>query len=279
MPASFLVVPEWQGSVSTRAMNGVAGAEAILGDLPSSATQVVEVPVEAGDSLGTGVKRYSTLLRIRERMRGALRDRTGLTVTVGGDCGASLAAVEHAMARTDGDLAVVWLDAHPDLHTPDSSPSGAFNGMVLRAILGDGPEGLRLDGAARVPVHRVVLGGVRAPDPAEERFIAHHQVVSLPVTGLAGPTELIEAVRATGAGSVFVHIDLDVLDPAAIAGLGYPLPFGIAPDTLAATLRGLVAAVPLGGAAIAGFSPASVATAVDDLPIILRLIGALTSAS
>ncbi|RIJ25759.1 arginase family protein, partial [Clavibacter michiganensis subsp. insidiosus] len=58
MPASFVVVPQWQGSGSSRAMRLADGAEAIRGDLPASATHVVDVPVEAGESLGTGVLRY-----------------------------------------------------------------------------------------------------------------------------------------------------------------------------------------------------------------------------
>lgn len=278
MPASFLVVPEWQGSVSTRAMNGVVGAEAIRGDLPSSATSTIDVPVEAGDSLGTGIKRYSALARIREAMRRELGLHAAPVIAVGGGCFTSLPAIEHAMMRSAGDLAVVWLDAHPDLNTPTSSASGAFNGMVLRGVLGEGADGLRLDGDARVPATRVILGGARAPEPSEERYIAHHGIRTLSVTHLEDPASLAEAVRATGAASVFIHVDLDVLDPPSFAGIAYPVPFGVAPTALAAGLRELVGAVPLAGATIAGFSPASASAALDDLPVILRLIAALSSA-
>jgi arginase len=76
---------------------------------------------------------------------------------------------------------------------------------------------------------------------------------------------------------VFVHIDLDVLDPSALAGLSYPMPFGIGAAELASLLRAVVAQFPLAGAAITGFAPASAEAADDDLPTILRLVGALTS--
>lgn len=277
MPATFVVVPMWQGSVSVRAMSHADGAIAILGDLPSSATELVEVPVEAGEALGTGVLRYSTVVRVREltaRVLGHVRD---LAITIGGDCGSSVAAVAHASARTGGDLAVLWLDAHPDLNTPESSPSGGFGGMTLRAITGEGADGLALDESTRISPDRLVLGGIRAIDDEERRFIDEHGVSVLTVEDLSDPTVVIAALEATGASRVFVHVDLDVLDPSALAGLSYPMPFGIAAPELTALLRAVVARFPLAGAAIAGFAPGSLEAATDDLPTILRLVAALTS--
>jgi arginase len=279
MPATFIVVPLWQGSVSARAMSHADGAAAIQGDLPAAATIVVDVPVEAGESLGTGVHRYSTIRRVRERTEAALESVDGLPITIGGDCGASVAAVAQASRRTGGDLAVLWLDAHPDLNTPESSPSGGFGGMTLRAITGEGAEGLALDASTRVAPGRLVIGGARAIDDEERRFIDEHGVQTLTVEDLSDPTMVIAALEATGASQVFVHIDLDVLDPSALAGLSYPMPFGIDAAALVALLREVTARFPLAGAAIAGFAPGSAESASDDLPTILRLVGALASAS
>lgn len=277
MPATFLVVPEWQGSVSSRAMSHADGAFAIHGDLPSSATVLVDVPAEAGDALGTGVQRYSAIRRVRERTAAALRSARGTPIAVGGDCGIALAAVARAAAAHPGEVAVLWLDAHPDLNTPESSPSGAFNGMVLRAITGEGADGLALDGDERVPASRIVLGGVREVDDGEQAFIDAEGMTVLAVDELADPGAAVRALTATGATRVYVHVDLDVLDPSAIAGLSYPLPFGAEPDALVALVREVVAAFPLAGASIAGFAPSSPDAAIDDLPTILRLVGALAS--
>jgi arginase len=277
MPATFVVVPQWQGSVSSRAMSHADGAAAILGDLPAAATILVEVPVEAGDALGTGVARYSALRRVRERTELALAQVPDLAITVGGDCGATLGAVAHASRRSGGDLAVLWLDAHPDLNTPESSPSGGFGGMTLRAIAGDGAEGLALDEETRIAPARLVLGGIRAIDDEERRFIDEHEVAVLTVEDLSDPSMVVAALEDTGASQVFVHVDLDVLDPSALAGLSYPMPFGIETATLVALLRAVVARFQLAGAAIAGFAPSSPEAAEDDLPTILRLVAALTS--
>jgi arginase len=261
------------------------GAEAIRGDLPSSRTRVVAVPVEAGDAQDTGIARFSTLAIVRERIAQLLHDENGddntpgsadWALTVGGDCGVSLAAVEHASLAHPGDLALVWFDAHPDLNTPETSESGGFSGMVLRAISGEGCDRLALDASTAIPLDRVVLAGIRDIDPPEEDLIAERRIPRLFAEDLEASDGLVGAVRDTGAQNVYVHIDLDVLDPAVLAGLANPQPFGLSVESLTAAIAALRAEFPLAGATIAGFAPHSPEAASDDLPTILRIIGALT---
>ncbi|WP_010205050.1 arginase family protein [Salinibacterium sp. PAMC 21357] len=272
MTINYVVVPQWQGSGSSRAMQLVDGAESIRGDLPAASTRTVDVPLEAGDHQGSGVQRLSSLLLVRDRALQAYAADPATHVTIGGDCGVELAAIDHVSASAP---AVVWIDAHPDLHTPATSPSGAFTGMVLRTLLGEGP-------AALVPAHplsadRVILAGVRSADSEEDDYI---QDAGIRLIGAVefSPQALLDAIAATGAESVYLHIDLDVLDPADFAGLSSPVPFGISPTLLTETIRAIVAQYPLAGAGITEFAPASLAHAVDDLPTILRLVGAITSA-
>lgn len=267
----FLVVPQWQGSSSSRAMQLVDGAEAIAGDLPRSATSRVEVPMEAGDALGSRVQRLSTLQRVRAAVEAAVREGEGPAVVIGGDCGVSVGAVAAVAA---GDLAVVWLDGHADLHTPETSPSSAFHGMVLRSILGTGPDGMTLPTGA-IPASRVVLAGSRALDLEEELFVAGEEMRMLPPSAISDHEALAEAVASTGAKRVYVHVDLDVLDPAEITGLGFPEPFGVSAADLVASIRALRARVPLAGASLTEFSPSSPEAAVSDLGTILRIVGAL----
>ncbi|MFS0793296.1 arginase family protein [Microbacterium sp. 1P10AE] len=267
----FVIAPQWQGSSSSRAMQLIDGAEAIAGDLPRAATTTVEVPSEAGDAQGTRVLRASALVRMRERIRDAVAGVTGEhAVTIGGDCGVALGAVSAVAAD---DVAIVWIDAHADLNTPESSPSGAFHGMVLRAILGDGTDLLRL--SPGIPSSRVVLAGTRALDAEEQRYVDEHGIRVITAAELSEPEALADAVAATGASRVYVHLDLDVLDPAEIAGVALPEPFGARATDVAASIRRLRERLPLAGATITEFSPASPAAAVDDLGTILRLIGAL----
>lgn len=263
--ARFLVVPQWQGSPSARAMLLIDGASAITGDLPRGATTVLDIPIEAGESLSTGVHRLSSLQRIRAMIAEHLSPDT---VLIGGDCSITVAALD-AIDRDD--LALVWCDAHPDLHTPDSSPSGAFSGMALRAALGEGEPQLAL--SPGLAPERIVVVGARVVDDAEEAPLAGLRLLG--ADALDDPEALASAVAATGAGRVWVHIDVDVLDPSELTGVSTAAPFGATAAALAASIKALRSRIPLAGATISGFAPRSPLDAVDDLGAILRLVGAV----
>jgi arginase len=281
VPTRFLIVPQWQGSSSSRAMQLMDGAAAIAGDLPASATTTVDIPMEAGESLGSGVHRLSSIAAIRDRTAAALTELAaigdGLVVTIGGDCGAELASVGHAVAsREPGSVALVWLDAHADLNTPETSPSGAFHGMVLRALLGEAPEPLAATGDSVLQPKAVVLAGTRELDDWEAAYVDEAGIRIVSPERLRTPEALIAAVAGTGSDAVYVHVDLDVLDPGAISGVQFPEPFGLAPDELVAAILALRTRFPLAGAGITEFAPRTPDAADDDLPVILRVLGALT---
>lgn len=275
--ASFLVVPQWQGSGSSRAMRLIDGAEAIHGDLPAARTHRVPVPAAAGESLGTGVNRFSSLTAVREATEAELALLEAPVVTIGGDCGVELAAVQHALAaHPDHSIALVWFDAHADLNSPESSPSGAFTGMVVRALLGEAPDGLAATAATRLDPGRLVLAGTRELDDGEAAFIEASGISVVGVAELDDPQQVVEAVAATGATAVYVHIDLDVLDPSAIDGVGSPVPFGVLPERLTDAIRALRARFAFAGAGVTEFAPESPDAAGRDLAVILRVLGALT---
>jgi len=267
----FVIVPQWQGSGSSRAMQLVDGATAIAGDLPRSACTLIDVPMEAGESLGSPVRRLSSLTRVRRQVEEALSSGEGPAVVIGGDCGVALASVG---ATATPATAVLWLDAHADLQSPETSGTGAFHGMVLRAILGDGQPDMVLE-RGLITADRVVLAGTRELEPAEEDYIAGSGLSMLGADALAEPERVVAALEATGASDVYIHVDLDVLDPGHMSGLSHPVPFGASPADLAATIRAVRARMPMVGASLTEFSPPSPAAAVDDLGAILRVIGSL----
>lgn len=250
------------------------GAEAIRGDLPGQSTRLIAVPSGAGSDLGSGVHRLSSIAAVRDELLTALRSATRTPITIGGDCGVELGAIGHAVEA--GRVAVVWLDAHADLNTPATSPSGAFGGMVLRTILGDGPEAV--SPATPLTPDRVILAGVRAIDDAESDAIDTLGIVHLDPRLLTVET-LSAAIIASGAESVYLHIDLDVIDPAEFDCVAAPEPFGISFALLIELIAAARATLPLAGAGITGFAPGSQDAAADDLPSILRIVGALTRAT
>ncbi|WP_181243227.1 arginase family protein [Glaciihabitans tibetensis] len=276
MTVTFMVVPQWQGSGSSRAMRLVEGARSIQTDLPTSRTRAIEIPLEAGDDQGSGVARLSSLQIVRDNQLHELRqissvDPDAWALTIGGDCAVELAAVTHVLS-VEADVAVLWFDAHGDLHTPETSPSGAFHGMVVRTLLGEGNPTLLPETA--LPPDRLVMVGTRALDDAEAAFVDSAGITVLPPD--ASPQSLLDAVAASGATSVYIHIDLDVLDPAEISGVGFPEPFGITAVALVELITAAKQRFRLVGAGITEFAPADAGQILDDQPTILRLIGALT---
>jgi arginase len=253
-------------------MRLVDGSDAILGDLPNANTITVAVPLEAGETQGTGVARFSSIQLVRDRLAMTLSTIEGVAITIGGDCGVELAAVERVADQ--GDLALLWFDAHGDLNTPESSPSSVFNGMVLRTLIGDGEPGLVP--ARPLKPSDVILVGTRELDPPEDAYLAESKIPLLEAADVTAK-KLLAAVSATGATRVYVHIDLDVLDPAEFEGLDSPVPFGLSAAKLVELIRAVKAKYDVVGAGITEFAPTSPENATQDLPTILRIIGALAT--
>lgn len=244
-----LEVAQWQGSGAATAGRLRSGAAWLAELMPEGRRCAVALDSGAGNSRG-GVRNADVLERHLRAVREALAEvpPDDTIVTVGGDCGVDLAPVETALSVFGDRLALVWFDAHADLNTPESSPSGAFHGMVLRALIGDGPEGLRPE--RTLPADRVVLAGARSLDPGERDLVERRGIRHVGVEQLAEPGPLLAAVRATGAEAVYVHIDLDVLDPLVFPAVGTPEPGGLGIDDLLGAVRALTAEFTLAGIAL-----------------------------
>ncbi len=253
----------------------MAGAHRLSALLPAKRRTVVAVDADPAPDRD-GVRRLDALARAQSGTREALDGwGDGALCTVGGDCGVELAPIAHAVGRHGDRLAVVWFDAHPDLNTPDSSPSGAFHGMVLRTLLGQGPAALLPPPAQRLSARRLVLAGVRAVDPAETRFIEAEGIRLLPVAQLGDPSPLVAAVAATGATHVYLHVDLDVLDPGQFTALSVPEPDGLLPARLGAALRALAAEFAVAGLGITEHAPAPAADAARDERVLHEIFDGL----
>ena len=151
---------------------------------------------------------------------------------LGGCCCSHIGAVEGLATRYER-LAVVWIDAHGDLNTPETSPSGDEWGMPLRMIV---------DGGAVDPGD-VALVGARDLDPGEVEFIA--------ASGLHGGADAVERALE-GADAAYVAIDGDGLDPDEIASW-MPVPGGLSVSEAAARLARVRSNTTVAGAGLTGF--------------------------
>jgi arginase len=160
--------------------------------------------------------------------------RRGATpLVLGGDhsLGAgSVAGVATALAEQGKALGLIWLDAHGDLHTPETSGSGNVHGMPVAHLLGHGDprlSGLAKPGPAVRPEH-VVFVGLRDLDPPEQAFIRDSGVRAFTMRDIderglrAVMSDAIE-IATRGTGGLHVSCDADWVDPAEAPGVGTPV--------------------------------------------------------
>jgi arginase len=166
-------------------------------------------------------------------------------LVLGGCCCSHVGAVRGLAAR-GGRLGLVWLDAHGDLNTPASSPSGNEWGMPLRMLL---------DGGV-VAVEDVALVGARSLDPPEVAYLAEADI----------DDSLGRALE--GVDAVYVALDVDVLDPGE-AAMFMPEPDGPSVEEVEAVLREVVSRAPLAGIGVTGHLQDE-----RNIPVLTRLLAA-----
>jgi arginase len=190
-------------------------------DLPLAPEQVVTVDLPQAEV-------WARLATLYSAVASAVADATGSgarPVVVSGDCTTSLGTVT-GLQRAGLDPGIVWLDAHGDVQTLETTASGYLGGLPLRLLAGYRPEliSARL-GLRPVPEQRIMLVGARDLDPPEVAYLAQAPIRRAGVTDL-GAAEL-------PAGPLYAHVDLDVIDPAEVPGLRYPAPGGPGPAEVA----------------------------------------------
>jgi arginase len=133
---------------------------------------------------------------------------------------------------------MLWLDAHPDFNTPETTRSGSLGGMPVAVATGRALHRLRLDAKLDPPIadRYVVMGGVRLTDPLEQHLLEESQIAQVGVDDLRRATpavfEQLDRLSRT-TDKLYVHIDMDVLDPREVMGHGNKVPGGPSSDELA----------------------------------------------
>jgi arginase family enzyme len=144
-------------------------------------------------------------------------------VLVAADCSISTTTLPSAL-RHRADAKVLWLDAHGDYNTPSTSGSGYLGGMCLAGACGEWDAGL----GDTMPPERLVLAGVRDLDEGERRLLERSPAT---VIGASVVETLVAVKNALDGAPVFIHLDLDVLDPEEFPA-AVPAPGGLSSDKL-----------------------------------------------
>jgi arginase len=241
-----------------------AGPEALIaGGLPDALRRaghgvdrtVVEAPEGAeGDPVASA-------FALARRIAGAAADARAsgrLPIVLAGNCINTVGAV----AGVNGsDLGLVWFDAHGDLNTPETSTSGFLDGMSVATLLGwcYVEEAAALPGFAPLDAARVLFVGVRDLDPPEVAAAERAGIRMLAPPDAAVDAALGRALDAFAAGvrRVYVHLDLDVLDPAAHGRANpFAAPGGLTAAGVQRAVRAMGARGRIAGLTVSAYDPA-----------------------
>ena len=205
-----------------------------------------------GEPNGFGEEPYDEVLSERRgcllEAGGQVEDALGggnVPVLLAAECSIALTTLP-AVAAGRPDVKVLWLDAHGDFNTPDTSPSAYLGGMALAGATGRWDAGLA-DGS--MPLDRVVLAGVRDLDEPEREALE-----GSPVTVIgASPVETLVAVKnALDGAPVYIHLDLDVIDPEEFPAQ-FPAPGGLRAEKLYDLLEAVASDCEIVGMEITAF--------------------------
>jgi arginase len=214
-----------------------------------------------GETLSDAIARFSITLADQVEATQRAGDRF---VVIGGDHSSAIGAWSGAARglRDDGPLGLIWIDAHLDSHTPETTPSGQVHGMPVASLLGRGDATLAgiAGSAPTLAPDNLCLIGTRSFESEELALLTGLGVRIFPMAeirsrGLAPVMRDAIAIAGTGTAGVGVSIDVDVLDPDAAPAVGSPVPEGLGIAELSDALR-LVSRLPrLIGCEIAEFNP------------------------
>jgi arginase len=229
-----LFFPEWQSGQNRRIE---AGAHLVRDWMPAKGIAYQEIAIEDDPQEappGRGVNGVSTIQSQAEQAARLISSSGNNRIfTIGGGCGVELVPVSWLNSLYGGDLAVLWFDAHADLNTPASSPSGNFHGMILRTLLGEGTPELAGIAYSQLKPEQVFLCGARDLDPPEKCYVTDNCINLFELETLQSePAMLISAIENAGFQNIYVHIDLDVIDPHIIPSVCCPTPGGMTIDEL-----------------------------------------------
>jgi arginase len=242
-----------RGRGPTRLLD-VARASGALAALERPVSVEIVGPVDPASPEAARV--FALTRRLAERVRSAVA-AGAFPVVLAGDCNSCLGTV--AGCGTDG-LGVVWFDAHADFDSPEDSLSGSLDGMGLAMLTGRGWRALRetVPGLAPIDEDHVVLAAVRDLEPAERDRLRGSHIRSLEGSDFSQADFRVALDNLHDrAGRVYLHIDLDSLDPSEGTANQYSAPGGLTCVQLLAGVADVFDRFDVAAASITAYNPDS----------------------
>jgi arginase len=249
--------PQWQGGGQDKST--YEGAIEIKKKYLSQKTFIdVEVSLEDDYSIENDIIGYKSIMKQLEQCKNLIMQEKPTTIfTVGGGCDIDIAPVSYLNSKIKGDITILWFDAHGDLNTPESSKSKAFHGMPLRLLLGEGDSRLLSQAFSILLPSQVILLGSREIDYAEIQYIEEKNIKLLTVDDIElNINNVLDTIKSKGSKNIYIHIDLDVIDPIAFPFVPVPALGGLKIETLSILLKVLAREFNIWGLSLVEYQPA-----------------------
>lgn len=222
-----LLMPQWQGGGNNPAYS--LGARLLEWLAPKGSHPTIEVPIDPYHSTSikkeNGIIEQSALLKQLEDATTIIHQHHPQKIVVfGGDCLVEQAPISYLNQIYDGNLGVLWMDAHPDVTTPKDFQHE--HAMVLGNLLGEGDPAFAKQVPVKLNPKKVMLGGL------QETMAYETEVIQRLGLRYVGPKELskssnsvIEWIKEEQISKLFIHIDLDVLNTSLFRSLLFANPY------------------------------------------------------
>ncbi|HEU4838125.1 MAG TPA: arginase family protein [Micavibrio sp.] len=230
----------------------------------------VEVPVEETDASRPKTERgvrFSAVIRRQLQKAAEAIDakKPDFILTTGGDCGGSFPSIAYMNEKYDGRIGVIWVDAHADIHTPSTSPSGNYHGMVLRHLAGD--EEFDIKPALPLRFDQIAYLGLRDTEKEEDAVIGENGIPRFSAAEIMKSDAPMDAVIAHfkkhGITHLYLHVDCDVMDEKIFPHVHVPEPDGLTLNRLLELLQYLRSRMPVAGCCLTEYAPQTPGAGID----------------
>ena len=235
-----LIYPQWQGGNITRLIPELSPEDASRGYFlganllnylaPETKNKTLTVPISQNINR-TEEKGILGYKEIAEQTKSALeileKENPDRILTLGGECSASVVPFTYLAKKYNNDVAMVWIDAHPDITLPQDKTYNGYHAMAAAAVMGKWQDGITEQLPSKINADKIFFVGLRdwerqqIKDRQSEYGIKHLSVEETKNDS----TKVLEWLKSTGVKHVVIHFDMDVLDPNEIIAA-----VGVVPD-------------------------------------------------
>lgn len=235
-----LIYPQWQGGNITRLIPELSPEDASRGYFlganllnylaPETKNKTLTVPITQNINR-TEEKGILGYKEIAEQTKSALeileKENPDRILTLGGECSTSVVPFTYLAKKYNNDVAMVWIDAHPDITLPQDKTYNGYHAMAAAAVMGKWQDGITEQLPTKINADKILFVGLRdwerqqIKDRQSEYGIKHLSVEETKNDS----TKVLEWLKSTGVKHVVIHFDMDVLDPNEIIAA-----VGVVPD-------------------------------------------------